>query len=171
MSLMKRSLFAKILVSLLITTTVPFLISSYLSYQIIGRSVKSQLLQLNQNAMVITMSSIHKYLHDISSLALSYYSDQQLMRLLSKEDPQTPTEALYINMSIERIFASYKEIRLVTYKSAVTNKQFNVQSDLNERLAIPDFKSNRLVTSNRDFNQEYTMVRLNGDKRPRLTNS
>lgn len=37
MSLIKRSLFTKILLGLLTATIVPFLISSYMSYQIIGR--------------------------------------------------------------------------------------------------------------------------------------
>ena len=70
MFLMKRSLFAKILLSMLITTTVPLLITNYMSYHTIGRAVQEQLVELNQSSMAIKMSGITKYIHDVSLLSV-----------------------------------------------------------------------------------------------------
>ncbi|MCM3703717.1 sensor histidine kinase [Paenibacillus macerans] len=165
MSLIKRSLFTKILLGLLTVTIVPFLISSYMSYQIIGRSVQDQLVQTNQKSMAITMSSVHKYVHDIMLLTLSYYGDPELMRLLTKKELQTPAEAVYINQKMQRLFGSYTEIRSVTYKSALTNRQFNVKSGLNERQLIPDFVNRQLPAEEQRYNEEYAVIEVNGEKR------
>ncbi|GGG11284.1 sensor histidine kinase [Paenibacillus aceti] len=168
MFLMKRSLFAKILLSMLITTAVPLLISNYLSYQIIGRSVKEQLVQLNQSSMAIKMSSITKYIHDISMLSYTYYGDPELMRLLTKEEVQTPVESVYMKQKIARNYAGFSEIRSIIYKSALTNKQITVKSELNERIPMPDFNDHLPGAKYDELDQEYSVVEFNGERRLRI---
>lgn len=161
----KRSLFTKILLSMLIATTVPFMISSYISFQIIGRSVKEQLVQFNQKSMAITLSSIHKYFHNISLLGLSYYGDPALMRLLTKEEVQNPAESVYIKQKIQEIYANYPEIRSIAYKSALTNKQFNAKSELYNRLILPEFINRQWTANDPLFNQEYAVVNTNDERK------
>jgi len=150
---------------MLAATTIPFIISNYLSSKIIENAVQEQLVELNQQSMTITMSSVHKYIHDVSMLAHSYYGDADLIRLLSKEEAQTPAESVYINQKLERIYVSYNGIGSITYKSALTNKQFNVKSELNKRITIPDFRNRTLDTDRTEFLQEYAAVILNGERR------
>ncbi|BFH65714.1 sensor histidine kinase [Paenibacillus azoreducens] len=168
MFLMKRSLFAKILLSMLITTTVPLLITNYISYHTIGRSVKEQLVQLNQSSMAIKMSGITKYIHDVSMLSYTYYSDPELMRLLTRKEVQTPAESVYIKQKIGQNYGGYPEIRSIIYKSALTNKQFIIKSDLNERIPMPDYANHPLAAQENEFNQEYSVVQFNGERRLRI---
>lgn len=142
MLLIKRSIFTKILISLLPATMVPFLLSNYISYQMTGEAITDQLIELNQNSMAITASSIHTYLHELSLLGLAYYSDPALNRILSSKSTQTPAESVYVTQQFERIFAGYPEIVSVAYKSALTNKSFHVRSNYSSRISIPDFDPN-----------------------------
>ncbi|GAA0405534.1 sensor histidine kinase [Paenibacillus motobuensis] len=169
MFLMKRSLFAKILLSMLITTTVPLLITNYMSYHTIGRAVQEQLVELNQSSMAIKMSGITKYIHDVSLLSYTYYGDPELMRLLTKRETQTPAESVYIKQRIGRNYAAFPEIRSIVYKSALTNKPFIVKSDLNERIPMPDFSEQpQAVEEGGEFSQEYSVVEWGGERRLRI---
>lgn len=150
---------------MLAATIMPFLISNYLSSKIIENAVQEQLVDLNQQSMTITMSSIHNYIHDVSMLAHSYYGDADLIRLLSKKEIQTPAETVYINQKLEKIYVSYHGIGSISYKSALTNKQFNVKSELNKRVTIPDFYNETLETDRAEFMQDYSAVMINGERR------
>src|SRR5690606_18379642 len=127
MKLIKGSIISKIIISLIVATTIPFIISNYLSYQLTGQAIKTQLVELNQNSMAITMSSLQSYFHELSLLGISYFSDPGLVRLLSTTESQTPAESVYISQRLEQIYAPYSEIGSVSYKSALTNKQFNIR--------------------------------------------
>lgn len=163
MFLIKRSLFVKILLSMLAATTIPFFISNTLSSQIIGRSVKDQLVELNQNSMSITLSNIHKYVHDISLLTTSYYGDQELIRLLYKEVPHTPAETVYMRNRLERIYSSYTEIGHILYWSALTNKTMTVRSDVNERIPLP--APDQRSDASQSFDFLYSVVSFDGVSR------
>jgi len=166
MKLVKVSIITKIIVSLIVATTVPFIISNYLSYQITGNSIKRQLVELNQNSMSITMSALQSYFHELSLLGLTYFSDPELVRLLSEKKPQNPAESVYIEHRLEKIYANYSEIGAVSYKSALTNKQFNIRNHYNEIVIIPDFKDHEMSDAHSELKQPF-QVTLN-NREPRL---
>ena len=168
MFLVKRSLFAKILLSMLLAIIIPFLLTNLMSYRYIRDSVKEQLVELNQNSLAITISGIHDYIHELSFLASSYYNDNELIRLLTKEEMQTLAESAYIREMMEEIYGSYTEISQLTYKSALTNKQIHVKSDVHEPIRIPDFKGHRLISLENGFDREYSVIEVNGDRRLRM---
>ncbi|MCR8657081.1 sensor histidine kinase [Paenibacillus endoradicis] len=154
----KRSLFTKILISLLIATIIPFIASNYISYQITGKAINKQLVELNQNSMAITMSGLHTYFHELSLLGLSYYGNPNLDRILSSKETQTPAETVYITQQFERIYGSHSEIGSVSYKSALTNKQFNIRNDYSSRVNIPDFVNRELSTQRDELSSEFIVT-------------
>ncbi|WP_309121234.1 histidine kinase [Paenibacillus sp.] len=166
--LVKRSIFTKILLSLLVATIIPFILSNYISYQITGKAINEQLVELNQNSMAITAASLHEYFHDLSLLGLAYYSDPALNRILSSEEVQTPAESVYITQQLERIFARYMEIGSVSYKSALTNKQFNIGTDYSTRVQIPDFRDWRLSRPHEELKGDFQVTRVNQERRLRV---
>lgn len=168
MKRIKGSLISKIIISLIVATTIPFVISNYLSYQITGKAVKEQLVELNINSMSITMSSLHSYLHELSLLGLSYYSDPTLVRLLSAEEPQTPAESVYITQRLEQMYGTYSEVGSVSYKSALTNKQFNIRHNYNPKVAIPDFNGQELSGEHEELRHPFQVTVTNKERRLRV---
>ncbi|MEF2245789.1 sensor histidine kinase [Paenibacillus sp. IITD108] len=168
MKFIKGSIISKIIISLIIATTIPFIISNYLSYQITGKAIKSQLVELNQNSMSITMSTLHAYFHELSLLGLSYFSDPALVRLLSSSEPQTPAESVYIAQRLEQIYGNYSEIGSVSYKSALTNKQFSIRHNYNTRVTIPDFIDGELSSAHNELQQPYQVTFFNKERRLRI---
>lgn len=166
MKLIKGSIITKIIISLIVATTVPFIISNYLSYQITGNAIKRQLVELNQNSMSITMSALQSYFHELSLLGLTYFSDPGLVRLLSEKKPQNPAESVYIEQRLEKIYANYSEIGAVSYKSALTNKQFNIRNHYNAIIIIPDFKDQEMSYEHSELKQPFQVTHNN--KEPRL---
>ncbi|MFF2016625.1 sensor histidine kinase [Paenibacillus sp. NPDC058177] len=168
MKFIKGSIISKIIISLIVATTVPFIISNYLSYQITGKAIKRQLVELNQNSMSITMSELQSYFHDLSLLGLTYFSDPELVRLLSEKDPQTPAESVYIAQRLEKIYANYSEIGAVSYKSALTNKQFNIRDHYNSIVTIPDFKNREMSYAHTELKQPFQVTHNNREPRLRV---
>ncbi len=169
MLLVKRSIFTKILLSVLIATIIPFVLSNYISYQITGKAVNDQLVELNQNSMAITASGLHAYFHELSMLGLAYYSDPALNRILSSETLQTPAESVYITQHLEGIFARYLEVGSVSYKSALTNKQFNVGTAYASRVRIPDFDDDRkLSRPHEELTHAFQVTHVGGERRLRV---
>jgi len=166
--LVKRSIFTKILISVLIATIIPFLLSNYISYQLTGKAVNDQLVELNQNSMSITASGLHAYFHELSMLGLAYYSDPALNRILSSEEVQTPAESVYITQQLGRIFARYVEIGSVSYKSALTNKQFNIGIDYASRVQIPDFAGQALSRPHEELERAFQVTHVGGERRLRV---
>jgi len=166
--LVKRSIFTKILISLLVATIIPFILSNIISYQITGKAINKQLVELNQNSMAITTSSIHNYFHDLSLLGLSYYSNPALTRILASEEIQTPAESVYITQQLEHIYAGYTEIGTVSYKSALTNKQFNSSSNYNSRVIIPDFHNQTLSSPHDELKSDFQVTRVGNELRLRV---
>jgi len=168
MKFIKGSIIFKIIISLIVATTVPFVISNYLSYQITGNAIKRQLVELNQNSMSITMSALQTYFHELSLLGLTYFSDPELVRLLSEKDPQTPAESVYIVQRLEKIYANYREIGAISYKSALTNKQFNLRDHYNPIITIPDFNDQKMLYDDGEFEQPFQVTHHNREPRLRV---
>lgn|GEM_PF-1014045 len=168
MKLIKGSIITKIIVSLIVATTIPFIVSNYLSYQITGKAIKTQLVELNQNSMAITMSSLQSYFHELSLLGISYFSDPTLVRLLSASEVQTPAESVYIQQRLEQFYANYNEIGSVSYKSALTNKQFNIRYNYNSKIDIPDFAGQDLSYEHSELRQSFQVTYHNKERRLRV---
>ncbi|WP_053376574.1 sensor histidine kinase [Paenibacillus sp. FJAT-27812] len=168
MKLIKGSIITKIIISLVVATTVPFIISNYLSYHITGNAIKRQLVELNQNSMSITMSALQSYFHELSLLGLTYFSDPELVRLLSEKKPQNPAESVYIEQRLEKIYANYSEIGAVSYKSALTNKQFNIRNHYNDIVIIPDFKDHEISYAHSELKQPFQVTLKNREPRLRI---
>ncbi|MCM3635050.1 sensor histidine kinase [Paenibacillus camelliae] len=168
MKLIKGSIISKIIISLIIATTIPFIISNYLSYQITGKEIKKQYVELNQNSMSITMSALQSYLHDLSLLGLSYFSDPALVRLLSSTEPQSPAESVYIAQRLGQIYANYGEVGTVSYKSALTNKQFNIRNTYNSKITIPDFRNGELSYAHSELQHPFQVTNINRELRLRV---
>jgi len=168
MKLIKGSIISKIIISLIVATTIPFIISNYLSYQITGKAIKTQLVELNQNSMSITMSALQSYFHELSLLGLSYFSDPALVRLLSSTEEQTPAENVYIAQRLEQIYANYSEVGSVSYKSALTNRQFNIRNNYNSKITIPDFKGQELSYTHNELQHPFQVTETNRDRRLRI---
>jgi len=168
MKFIKGSIIFKIIISLIVATTVPFIISNYLSYQITGNAIKRQLVELNQNSMSITMATLQSYFHELSLLGLTYFSDPELVRLLSDKEPQTPAESVYIAQRLEKKYANYREIGAVSYKSALTNKQFNIRDHYNSIITIPDFKDQKMLSEHRELEQPFQVTHHNREPRLRV---
>lgn len=167
-SLIKRSIFAKILISVLLATIIPFILSNVISFQITGKAMNEQLVELNQNSMSITASGLHAYFRELSMLGLAYYSDPALNRMLSSEETQTPAESVYITQQLGRIFAKYMEIGSVSYKSALTNKQFNIGADYASRVQIPDFKNHALSQPHEELEHAFQVTHIGGERKLRV---
>jgi len=168
MKLIKGSIISKIIISLIVATTIPFIISNYLSYQITGKAIKTQLVELNQNSMSITMSALQSYFHELSLLGLSYFSDPALVRLLSSTEEQTPAESIYIAQRLEQIYANYSEVGSVSYKSALTNKQFNIRHNYNSKVTIPDFNGEELSYAHNELQHPFQVTYNNRERRLRV---
>ncbi|MCU6711438.1 histidine kinase [Paenibacillus sp. J5C_2022] len=168
MRFIKGSLIFKIIISLLIATTIPFIVSNYISYQMTGKAIKTQLVELNQNSMSITMSTLHSYFHELSLLGLSYFNDPALVRLLSSTEPQTPAESVYISQRLAQIYANHNEIGSVSYKSALTNKQFNIRHHYNSKVTIPDFVDRELSYAHSELQRPFQVTHINKERRLRV---
>src|SRR4051795_11235130 len=78
----KKSLFVRLLILMLLATTVPFILSNVISYRLTSESIQASRIQLNQNSMTIGMENIEKYLNELNRLSLNWYYDADLMEYL-----------------------------------------------------------------------------------------
>lgn len=127
---LKKSLFAKLLVGMLISAVIPLSLSIVISYKTTSRSVEHQLIELNQNTMDGGMDNIKRYLNDLNHLSVSFYHDQTLMRYLKSADV-VPVQTLFISDQVAGIYNNRPEFRSVRYISSLTGQTFT-KSDLTQ---------------------------------------
>ncbi|UUZ81284.1 cache domain-containing protein [Paenibacillus sp. P26] len=133
---LKKSLFAKLLVGMLISAVVPLSLSIAISYSTTSRSVERQVIELNQNTMDSGMDNIKRYLDDLNHLSVSFYRDQTLMRYLASKEI-VPFQTLYMTDQLTGIYNSRPEFRAVRYVSALTGEIVS-KSDIGQvGLSIP----------------------------------
>jgi two-component system, sensor histidine kinase YesM len=129
MQWLKKSLFAKLLVGMLVAAIVPFVLSNIVTYKANSSSIKRQLIELNQNAMDIGMGGIKSYLNELVSLSASYYNDGDLMKYLQSPAQNTAYESLSITGRLKKIYASHMELKATAYKSALMGQTFFQNND------------------------------------------
>ena len=133
---LKKSLFAKLLVGMLISAVIPLSLSIMISYKTTSRSVERQLIELNQNTMDGGMDNIKRYLDELNHISVSFYHDQTLMRYLrSQETP--PAQLLFITDKVSGIYNNRPEFRAVRYVSSMTGQTYS-KTDLGQlSISIP----------------------------------
>ncbi|MEX2414891.1 MAG: histidine kinase [Paenibacillaceae bacterium] len=114
---LKKSLFAKLLVGMLIAAVIPYTLSNIISYKTTSASVERQVIELSQNAMGIGMDNVIRYLHDLNWISVSFYYRETLMNYLRQEEFLSH-QILYINNQVDLMYNQRPEFRGVTYISA-----------------------------------------------------
>ncbi|WP_186445777.1 sensor histidine kinase [Paenibacillus cremeus] len=117
----KRSLFAKLLIGMLISAVIPLTLSIIISYKTTSRSVERQVIELNQNTMDSGMDNIKRYLDELNHISVSFYYDQTLMRYLRSQEIK-PVQTLALTSQVASIYNSRPEFRAVRYISALTGE-------------------------------------------------
>lgn len=139
----KKSLFAKLLIGMLISAVIPFTLSNIISYKTTSDSMENQVIQLNQNLMLVNMENVKGYLEELNRNSVTFYKDLALMRHLRSSEI-APLNLLYIKNQVDAIYNNQSEIRAVRYMSSMNGMTFlktdhNVNSvELkNSKLTIP----------------------------------
>jgi two-component system sensor histidine kinase YesM len=154
----KRSLFAKLLVGMLITAIIPFSLSTFLSYRSTSESVKRQVIELNQNSMLVGMENVKRYLNELTLAAYSYYRDETLMRYL-RAGRTTPNQSLLISGQVADVYNQRPEFRAVRYVNAFTGQAF-MKFDSNrigKPVRFPDVSIPKREGENWDTAKEYAI--------------
>ncbi|XID93812.1 sensor histidine kinase [Paenibacillaceae bacterium WGS1546] len=144
MSWIKKSLFAKLLVGMLAASVIPFFVSNLISYQSNIASVKQQFIELNQHSMRISMNQVRKYFGELSTLAVSYYSDSDLIDMM-QSTASNPYASVYISEQMQKMYASHLEIKSINYTSVITGQSYTLNNNTSinrsseSRISATDF--------------------------------
>ncbi|WP_240414527.1 histidine kinase [Paenibacillus periandrae] len=120
---LKRSLFAKLLVGMLVSAIIPYSLSNIISYNTTSNSMADQVIELNQNLMNINMENVKRYFHDLNRVSVSFYQDQTLMHYL-RSTRVLPIEILYINNQVDNLYRNRPEFRAVRYISSLNEQKY-----------------------------------------------
>lgn len=125
---LKRSLFAKLLIGMLISVIIPLSLSTVISYKTTSGSMERQLIELNQSTMDSGMDNIKRYLDDLNHISLSFYYDQTLMRYLRSREIVS-LHMMATTSKLVNIYNSRPEFRAVRYVNALTGEMI-VNADI-----------------------------------------
>ncbi|WP_052487189.1 cache domain-containing sensor histidine kinase [Gordoniibacillus kamchatkensis] len=149
MAWLKRSLFAKLLVGMLISAVIPYSLSNVISFITTSGSVERKVIQLNQDVMVINMENVKRYLHELNRSSVLFYQDQTLMRYLRSSEV-SPSELLYIKNQVDAVYSNRSEFRAVRYISTTLGGQTffktndnTIGGDFRSVGTIPDTENDR----------------------------
>ena len=167
MGWIKRSLFAKLLVGMLIASIIPFFVSNLISYQFNIQSVKRQIIDLNSHSMEIGMDSIKRYLADLTELAVSIYNEEQFIKYVQQPD-QSAYETLIITDQMNKLYAAHLELEAVNFTTSLTQKQFTLN---NKRIPLVPVAFSVPIKDEGDWNEikEFQVVQY-GQERVLLLN-
>ncbi|MCZ8514458.1 histidine kinase [Paenibacillus filicis] len=161
---LKKSLFAKLLVGMLISAIIPLSLSSIISYKTTTRSVERQVIELNQNTMDSGMDNIKRYLNELNHLSVSFYHDQTLMRYLRSQEA-VPVQTLYITDQVNSIYNNRPEFQAVQYTSAMTGQTF-AKTDLTQvglTVPLPPVRIPRSEEESWGPESRYDVTAINGE--------
>lgn len=127
MNWLRKSLFAKLLLGMLLATVVPFLLSNLIAYQTSSSAMERQTIQLNHNSMDIMMDNVKLYFQDLDKLTGSFYVDTKLNQYLKLEQTSA-IQTLYINEQVNSIYINRPEFYAIQLESVFKNQSF-VSSD------------------------------------------
>lgn len=82
---MKKSLHTKLLVSMLIATLIPFIISNFITYTSSSKVIRENLIKSNSLLMDSGMKNLKYYLQDLDRMSVSWIYNEQLMNVLRSD--------------------------------------------------------------------------------------
>jgi two-component system sensor histidine kinase YesM len=154
----KKSLFAKLIVGMLIAAVIPFAVSNVISYKTTSDSMKHKVIELNQVVMENGMENVLRYLHDLNRISVSFYYREMLMNYLRLDQLQSH-HILYIGQQIDLLYNQRPEFRGVTFSSE-NGKVFTRFAESVSWNITDSFE-----TSTKHKNKRrYTVVQLGGER-------
>jgi two-component system sensor histidine kinase YesM len=123
MNWFKKSLFAKLMVGVLIATVIPYTMSNVISYITTTKSVEHQFIELNQNSMERSMGDLKRYLHDLNRISVSLYYDETLMSYLRMRE-LLPIQTLYIDRQVGNLYYQRPEFQAVSFTTSSPQQRF-----------------------------------------------
>ncbi|CAG7627392.1 hypothetical protein PAESOLCIP111_02911 [Paenibacillus solanacearum] len=123
MNWFKRSLLAKLLVGMLISTVIPYTLSNIIAYKTTSDSVKKQVIELNLDQMSLSMENMKRYMQDLNRLSVSFYYDQTLMQYLRTKEASA-ARTLYITTQVDNLYNTRSEFRAARFMSAWNGQTF-----------------------------------------------
>ncbi|CAH0118111.1 MULTISPECIES: sensor histidine kinase [unclassified Paenibacillus] len=124
----KRSLFAKLLVGMLLASIIPFSLSNIVSHRTTSKWVEQEVISLNRQSMDLSMENIKRYLQELRVVSASYYQDNELMNNLRRTEA-TPLLLIQITDQLNKLYASRSEMRAVRYISAMNHHTYTRLGD------------------------------------------
>ncbi|CAG7646507.1 hypothetical protein PAECIP111802_03764 [Paenibacillus allorhizosphaerae] len=123
MNWFKRSLLAKLLAGMLISTIIPYTLSNIISYKTTSDSVKKQVIDLNLDQMSLSMENVKRYMQELNRVSVSFYYDQTLMQYLRSKEI-VPAQSLFITTQVDNLYNTRSEFRATRYMSALSGQSF-----------------------------------------------
>ncbi|TVX96688.1 sensor histidine kinase [Cohnella terricola] len=123
----KRSLFARLLVWMLVMTTIPFILSNVISYRSNYRTLQEHSIELNQNTMTIGMDNMKKYLQELNLLSVSWYADPDFARYVWKNMTRFERN-MYIQRKLNETYSRRPEIKMVNFYDRGTGQHFQLDN-------------------------------------------
>ncbi|WP_165452470.1 sensor histidine kinase [Paenibacillus thalictri] len=160
---LKKSLFAKLLIGMLISAVIPLSLSIIVSYKTTSRSVERQVIELNQGTMDSGMDNIKRYLNDLNYISVSFYYDQTLMRYLRSREI-VPAHTMATTSQLVTIYNSRPEFRAVRYISALTGETI-VNADIARvgvNMVLPSISIPRTESETQDYARWYEVNTVGG---------
>jgi len=117
----KKSLFAKLLLGMLIASIIPFLLSNIVSYRTTSEGIRQKTIDLNLKTMSLALDNVKRYMQELSLDMVAYYQDSLLMDNLRKTDVSAALQ-FQTREQLNQLYGSRAEIRAVRYVSN-QNKQ------------------------------------------------
>jgi len=117
----------RLLVWMLIMTTIPFILSNVISYRSNYNTLQEHSIELNQNTMTIGMDNIKKYLHELNRLAVSWYSDQDLAMYIWKNMNKFERN-MYIQRKLNDLYTRRPEIKMVNFYDASSGEKYQLNN-------------------------------------------
>lgn len=155
MNWLRKSLFAKLLIGMLLATVVPFLLSNLIAYQTSSSSMERQTIQLNHNSMDIMMNNVKFYFQDLDKLTGSFYVDTKLNQYLRTKQTSA-IQTLYINEQVNSIYINRPEFYGIKLESEFKGQSF-VSSDAGNA------PLEKLITKKIDNNKPFQAMQMGNE--------
>jgi two-component system sensor histidine kinase YesM len=131
----RHSLFAKLLVVVVITVIIPFMTSNIVSYTANYNSVMNQMVDLNKGYMTSGMKTAEDFLRQFDRIPASLHSDITTINILSGTDSYNSTERYYIQKALIGMCDAYDALEGVRYISNINAEYFETtRRNLNDSL-------------------------------------
>ncbi|MEK8128249.1 histidine kinase [Paenibacillus filicis] len=160
----KQSLFAKLLIGMLLASVIPFSLSNIVSYHSTSQGMEQKTIELNQKTMSLGMDQVKRYLQELTLDSVGYYQDNELMSNLRKTEV-SPLLVVQIREQLNKLYGSRSEMRAVRYINGKINQAFTLQDnvELGAKLSFSDIAV-PAVKSQWDETKEFEVTQIGKEK-------